>query len=66
MGRIKTQLTKRLTMQLLKEHKEDLKDNFEENKKIVGNLLNNPGKKIRNVVAGYVTRLIKTKKETMM
>ncbi len=63
MGRIKTQLTKRLALQLLKEHKPEFKDNFDENKKIVANLLTNPGKKIRNIVAGYVTRLMKRKEE---
>lgn len=63
MGRIKTQLAKRLTLQLLKEHKGELKETFEENKPIVSNLLTNPGKKIRNIVAGYVTRLMKHKEE---
>lgn len=63
MGRIKTQMIKRLTFQVLKEHKEDLKNSFEENKKVIDDLLNHPGKKIRNIVAGYVTRLMKIKEE---
>ena len=36
---------------------------FEENKKVVGELLGDTSKKIRNTVAGYVTRLMKTDKE---
>ncbi|RLE47854.1 30S ribosomal protein S17e [Candidatus Woesearchaeota archaeon] len=59
MGRIKTQFIKRLGKELAQKHKDKLKQDFEENKKIVEQLLTNPSKKIRNVVAGYVTRLMK-------
>ena len=59
MGRIKTQFIKRLGRETVKKHREHLKDNFEENKKIVEKILTEPSKKIRNVVAGYVTRLVK-------
>ena len=59
MGRIKTQFIKRLGRELVQKHKEQLKLDFEENKKIVEQLLTEPSKKIRNVVAGYVTRLMK-------
>ncbi len=63
MGRIKTKLIKRLTFQLLKEYKDVFTDSFEENKKLVERHLTGPSKKIRNVVAGYVTRLSKRKEE---
>jgi len=56
MGRIKTKLIKRLTFQLITQHKEHLKQTFEENKPIVGADLSGASKKMRNVVAGYVTR----------
>jgi len=59
MGRIKTKLTKRLTFELIKRHREQFSKDFEENKKAVGSLLINASKKIRNTVAGYVTRLMK-------
>lgn len=59
MGRIKTQFIKRLGKELVLKHKEHLKEDFNENKKIVEQLLTGPTKKIRNVVAGYVTRLMK-------
>ncbi len=59
MGRIKTQFIKRLGRESVKKHREQLKDNFEENKKIVEKMLTEPSKKVRNVVAGYVTRLVK-------
>ena len=63
MGRIKTQLIKRLTFQLIKLHKEKLKDLFDDNKKVVDSYLGKPGKVIRNKVAGYVTRLMKHKED---
>lgn len=63
MGRIKTALTKRISMKLVREHRSQLKNNFEENKKIVDELVDIPSTKIRNIVAGYVTRLIKSKQE---
>lgn len=63
MGRIKTALAKRISMKLVKEHRNQLKDNFEENKKIVDELADFPSLKIRNIVAGYVTRIIKNKRE---
>ena len=62
MGRIKTTLTRRTGLMLVEKHKDMFKKDFEENKKIVNNLLNIPSKKQRNIVAGYVTRLVKMKK----
>ena len=61
MGRIKTQMVKRLAFQLFNKHQNELKQTFEENKKITESFMSNPSKKIRNTVAGYVTRLMKTR-----
>lgn len=63
MGRIKTKLIKRITLQLVREHEKELKKDYEENKKIVEKLAVFPSKKLRNVIAGYVTRLMKAKEE---
>lgn len=63
MGRIKTQLIKRLTMDVIKDSKERCTTQFEDNKKIVAELLGDASKKMRNSVAGYVTRLMKVKEE---
>ncbi|MBU1204226.1 MAG: 30S ribosomal protein S17e [Nanoarchaeota archaeon] len=62
MGRIKTAMTKRVSNKLLEEKGDKFKDNFEDNKKVVDELLDVESKKIRNVVAGYITRLVKSKK----
>lgn len=63
MGRIKTKMIKRLTFQLMKEYSDSFKQDFNENKKLVEQLLKGPSKKIRNCIAGYVTRLLKSKEE---
>lgn|GEM_PF-929497 len=63
MGRIKTQLIKRLTMDVIKDSKERCTTQFEDNKKVVAELLGDASKKMRNSVAGYVTRLMKVKEE---
>jgi len=56
MGRIKSKLVKRTAKTLLKAENK-FNDNFEENKKILRNSM--PSKKIRNQIAGYITRLKK-------
>ena len=59
MGRIKSKLVKRTAHTMLKEENQ-FNGDFENNKKVLGNLM--PSKKIRNQIAGYVTRI--KKKET--
>lgn len=63
MGRIKTQAVKRFTKKLISEHKGEFKDNFENNKKLVTKFADIPSRKLRNTIAGYITRLIKGKEE---
>ena len=61
MGRIKTKLVKRITNELVKQYGTEFKEDFEENKKLVEKHTDIPSIKMRNVIAGYVTRLMKTK-----
>lgn len=56
-------MIKRLGSKLVKEHREAFTKDFNENKKRVSQYLTEPTKKLRNVVAGYVTRLLKTAEE---
>jgi small subunit ribosomal protein S17e len=58
MGRIKTTPIKRATMSLYNAHKENFTTDFNENKKHVDEHLLIKSKKIRNVIAGYMTRLM--------
>jgi len=59
MGRIKTQLIKRTTNQLVKQYPTTFKKDFNSNKELVSKHLDVKSKKLRNTVAGYVTRLMR-------
>ncbi|MBT6520476.1 30S ribosomal protein S17e [Candidatus Woesearchaeota archaeon] len=63
MGRIKTMLVKRTAKDVIKKHPEAFSADFEKNKVILDNLTDISSKKLRNVIAGYVSRLIKTREE---
>ena len=62
MGRIKTQLIKRLTHQLMDQQSEKFTEDFNQNKELVTANITGSSKKIRNVIAGYVTRLVRMKR----
>jgi len=59
MGRIKTKLIKRVSNEIFKNNKDKLKTDFTENKEIIQKIADFPSKKLKNIVAGYVTRLMK-------
>lgn len=59
MGRIKTTFIKRRTKELLKMHGEHFTTDFSDNKVLVGRFAKVQSKKLRNIVAGYMTRLKK-------
>jgi len=63
MGRIKTKLVKRISKQLVNEHKEEFSEDYNKNKAVVGKYATIKSPKIRNVIAGYTARLIKQSKE---
>ncbi|HJO01550.1 MAG: 30S ribosomal protein S17e [Candidatus Woesearchaeota archaeon] len=63
MGRIKTILVKRVTKQLVKEHSEELSEDYNKNKEVLKKYVNIKSPKIRNVIAGYAARLVKQSKE---
>lgn len=56
-------LVKRTARKIVNIHKNELKMSFEENKKILPNFIEVNSKKLRNVIAGYVTRLMKQEKK---
>ncbi len=57
MGRIKSTLIKRTAKALMLQ--QDFTQGFEENKKILGSTM--PSKRIKNILAGYITRLERVK-----
>jgi len=60
MGKIKTKLIKRTANNLSKKGIE-FRENFKENKKTLGKEM--PSKRIRNQIAGYLSRLKKQEKK---
>lgn len=63
MGRIKTTQIKRTGRKLMDLYGEKFSPDFEHNKKVVTEVAKIPSKKLRNVTAGYVTRLVKKDQE---
>jgi len=60
MGKIKSKLIKR-TARTLRGKDLDFSENFNKNKKILGSTM--PSKKLRNQIAGYLSRLKRFEKE---
>ncbi len=63
MGRIKTVLVKRITQKLIKENPDKFSTDFTINKKLVSNLTDVSSIKMRNIIAGYATRLVRQRNE---
>ena len=59
MGRIKTKLIKRTTEELFGKNSAEFTNDFEDNKKTVDSKLSISSKKMRNIIAGYATRMKK-------
>ena len=57
MGRIRTTLIKRTGERVFKAHPETFSPDFEHNKKQVVKVAEIHSKKLRNVIAGYITKL---------
>ena len=60
MGRVKSALIKRTAKNLLKEENVFSED-FTKNKKVLGNTM--PSKRLRNKIAGYISRLKRQEKQ---
>ncbi len=59
MGRIKTVLIKRLSLKLLEKYREKFTEDFGKNKEAVSQLTDVGSVKLKNAIAGYVTRLVR-------
>ena len=58
MGKVRTELVKRVARELVERFPDKFTTDFEANKKIVKSLTNISSTKLRNRVAGYATRLV--------
>ncbi|MEK6835907.1 MAG: 30S ribosomal protein S17e [Nanoarchaeota archaeon] len=63
MGRIKTKLVKRTAKELIDLYRDKFSNDFNLNKEIVKELAEIPSKKLRNVTAGYISRLVKKQQQ---
>jgi len=59
MGRIKTKLIKSVTNEMFDMHTEEFTTEFGQNKVLVNRFQSGASKKLRNIIAGYATRLKK-------
>jgi small subunit ribosomal protein S17e len=66
MGRIKTTQIKRITREIMQAHGAEFTKDFDQNKKVVDGMLDGGSKKMRNVIAGYATRLSQKKEYARM
>ena len=64
MGRIKTVPVKTLGNDLIREHSDKFTEDFDKNKDALGELKNIKSKKIRNTLAGYITKEMKKIKKS--
>ncbi len=64
MGKVRIGLVKRTARRLIEMYPDLFTEDFEHNKKVVGQLVETPSKKLRNQIAGYVTRLVRLYKRT--
>ena len=61
MGRIKTILQKRVSNEIFEAHPDEFGKDFEENKRLLDTYADVPSKKLRNTIAGYITRRVTNK-----
>jgi len=58
LGKVRTELVKRIARELVERFPDKFTTDFEANKKLVKSLTNISSTKLRNRVAGYATRLV--------
>jgi small subunit ribosomal protein S17e len=63
MGRVKSVAIKTLGDELIAEHGERFMEDFEHNKKVLEEVRPIKSKRVRNILAGYITRKMKSIKK---
>lgn len=58
MGKVRPEKVKKVARELLKRYPNKFTADFENNKKVLGTLIKKTSTKLRNRIAGYVTRLV--------
>ncbi|WP_338600056.1 30S ribosomal protein S17e [Sulfolobus tengchongensis] len=63
MGNIYTKDIKRIVREIYEKYKDEIKDDYSANKQIIVKYVDVKSKKVRNRLAGYLTRYYKVMKE---
>ena len=63
LGSVRTTLIKRISRQLLEKYPEMFTEDFEQNKRILDEVVKIDSKEVKNQVAGYITSIIKVYKK---
>lgn len=58
MGNVRPEKVKRIARELIRKYPDKFTANFEENKKILSSMALIPSTRLRNSIAGYITRLV--------
>jgi small subunit ribosomal protein S17e len=57
LGKVRTDTVKRISRELLRRFPDRFTGDFESDKQVVNDLVTTPSKRLRNRIAGYITRL---------
>jgi small subunit ribosomal protein S17e len=58
LGKVRPERVKKIAKELLKRYPDRFTTDFESNKKLLGSLSKIPSVRLRNRIAGYITRLV--------
>jgi small subunit ribosomal protein S17e len=64
MGKVRTEMVKRISLDLVDRYERSLTTEFEQNKQFLNEIGLDVSKKLRNKIAGYITRLMKIEEVT--
>ena len=58
LGNVRPEKVKRIARELFEKHPTMFTTDFEQNKKLLETMMSTPSKSLRNMIIGYVTRLV--------
>jgi small subunit ribosomal protein S17e len=64
MGKVRTEMVKRISLDLVDRYERSLTTEFEQNKQFLKEIGLDVSKRLRNKIAGYITRLMKIEEVT--
>jgi len=63
MGRVRSKLVKTVGMEAFSRYRDKFRADFEHNKQVLPTVIGVHSKKLRNMIAGYITKLVKKEGE---